>query len=66
MDAAPEKLQHQLDKLDTDRLRQKLDLSHFGINAVIRGIQLTLVGGACRPRLVMASSRARSHHAGRH
>lgn len=28
----------------SDKLRQKLDLSHFGINAVIRGAQLTLVG----------------------
>ena len=31
--------------LDLDKLKQRFDLSHFGLNAVIRGIQLTLVGG---------------------
>jgi hypothetical protein len=41
-----DKLQHTLDKIDKDKLKQKFDLSHFGLNAVIRGAQLTLVGGA--------------------
>lgn len=27
------------------QLRQRFDISHFDLNAVIRGIQLTLVGG---------------------
>jgi hypothetical protein len=39
-----DKLQHTLDKIDKDKLKQKFDLSHFGLNAVIRGAQLTLVG----------------------
>jgi hypothetical protein len=44
MATTSEKLQHQLDKIDKDKLKQRLDLSHFGINAVIRGAQLTFVG----------------------
>ncbi|KND90796.1 hypothetical protein TOPH_04446 [Tolypocladium ophioglossoides CBS 100239] len=31
--------------VDTEKLREKLDLSHFDFNAVLRGMQLTLVGG---------------------
>ena len=31
--------------VDVDRLKTKFDLSHFDLNAVLRGIQLTLVGG---------------------
>jgi hypothetical protein len=31
--------------LDKDKLKKKFDVSHFDINAIIRGIQLTLVGG---------------------
>lgn len=36
-----------LDKLPLDKetLKQEFDLSHFDINSVIRGAQLTLVGG---------------------
>ncbi|KAH6844833.1 formamidase [Chaetomium sp. MPI-CAGE-AT-0009] len=30
--------------LDKDKLKKKFDVSHFDINAIIRGIQLTLVG----------------------
>ncbi len=33
--------------LDKEKLKKKFDISNFDINAVIRGIQLTLVGGAC-------------------
>lgn len=47
------KLQAEADKLkrvveqnvDTDKLKAKLDVSHFDPNAVLRGMQLTLVGG---------------------
>ncbi|KAI3319041.1 formamidase [Xylariaceae sp. AK1471] len=31
-------------KLDTDKVKEAFDLSHFDINAVLRGVQLTLVG----------------------
>ncbi|KAK4124134.1 hypothetical protein N657DRAFT_571761 [Parathielavia appendiculata] len=31
-------------RLDKDKLKQRFDVSHFDINAIIRGIQLTLVG----------------------
>ncbi|KAK4464267.1 Acetamidase/Formamidase family-domain-containing protein [Cladorrhinum samala] len=30
--------------IDKDKLKQKLDVSHFDLNAVLRGAQLTLVG----------------------
>lgn len=33
------------DSIDKEKLKKKLDLSHFSANAVIRGMQLTLVGG---------------------
>lgn len=33
-------------RLDKAKLKQKFDVSNFDLNAVIRGIQLTLVGGA--------------------
>lgn len=33
-------------KLDKDKLKEAFDLSSFDVNAVIRGAQLTLVGGA--------------------
>ena len=33
--------------LDKEKLKKKFDISNFDINAVLRGIQLTLVGGAC-------------------
>lgn len=33
------------DNIDTEQLKTKFDISHFGVNAVIRGAQLTLVGG---------------------
>lgn len=32
-------------KLDKDTLKQAFSLSNFDINAVLRGVQLTLVGG---------------------
>ncbi|KAI1760903.1 formamidase [Hypoxylon sp. FL1150] len=38
------KLEKQLDKLDREELKKAFDLSHFDFNAIIRGIQLTLVG----------------------
>lgn len=31
--------------IDKEKLKEKFDTSHFDINAVIRGAQLTLVGG---------------------
>jgi hypothetical protein len=31
--------------LDKEKLKKKFDVSHFDFNAVIRGVQLTLVGG---------------------
>jgi hypothetical protein len=31
--------------LDKAKLKKKFDVSHFDFNAVIRGVQLTLVGG---------------------
>ncbi|KAI1454647.1 formamidase [Annulohypoxylon moriforme] len=34
----------QLDKLDKEKLKKAFDISNFDLNAVIRGVQLTLVG----------------------
>ncbi|KAI1771596.1 formamidase [Hypoxylon cercidicola] len=34
----------QLDKLDKEELKKAFDVSHFDFNAILRGIQLTLVG----------------------
>ncbi len=34
-----------LSHIDKEQLKQKLDTSHFDFNAILRGIQLTLVGG---------------------
>lgn len=31
--------------LDKAKLKKQFDISHFDLNAIIRGIQLTLVGG---------------------
>ena len=31
--------------LDKDKLKQQFDVSHFDINAILRGMQLTFVGG---------------------
>lgn len=31
--------------IDKDKLKEHFDISHFDLNAIIRGIQLTLVGG---------------------
>ncbi|CAJ2508814.1 Uu.00g138400.m01.CDS01 [Anthostomella pinea] len=39
-----EKLEEKFEKLDKDDLKKAFDLSHFDLNAVLRGIQLTLVG----------------------
>ncbi|KFA79141.1 hypothetical protein S40288_05717 [Stachybotrys chartarum IBT 40288] len=47
-----ERLQDEADKIkravernvDTNKLKEKLDVSHFDANAVLRGMQLTLVG----------------------
>ena len=33
------------EKLDKEELKKALDISHFDINAILRGAQLTLVGG---------------------
>ncbi|KAL2172292.1 hypothetical protein VTG60DRAFT_6670 [Thermothelomyces hinnuleus] len=39
--SAPQRLH-----LDKDKLKQHFDVSHFGINAILRGMQLTLVGAS--------------------
>jgi hypothetical protein len=31
--------------IDKEKLKQKFDISNFDLNAVLRGTQLTLVGG---------------------
>lgn len=31
--------------IDKEKLKKQFDVSHFGLNAVLRGIQLTFVGG---------------------
>lgn len=46
-----DRVAHKLEKLeekikDKDELKKVFDISHFDINAIVRGIQLTLVGGA--------------------
>lgn len=43
-----EKAQLDKDKLK-EKLEEKFDLSHFDPNTVIRGAQLTLVGGEYHP-----------------
>jgi hypothetical protein len=35
-------------QIDKEKLKRAFDVSHFDLNAVIRGIQLTLVGGMAR------------------
>lgn len=40
---------------DTDKLLKSFDVSHFDFNAIIRGIQLTLVGGMFPSHLSKAS-----------
>lgn len=32
--------------LDKEKLKKAFDISHFDLNAVLRGVELTLVGGA--------------------
>jgi hypothetical protein len=32
-------------QVDKEELKKAFDISHFDINAILRGIQLTLVGG---------------------
>jgi hypothetical protein len=32
-------------ELDKEKLKKAFDISHFDINAILRGVQLTLVGG---------------------
>lgn len=39
---------------DADELKELFDLSHFDLNAFIRGVQLTLVGGAWIPTYLLA------------
>lgn len=56
-----EKLQGEADRLrdafgrnvDTDKLKAKLDVSNFEPNAILRGMQLTLVGGESRTARVV-------------
>lgn len=45
-----EDLKRVLDEnVNKDKLKAKFDVSHFGANAVLRGMQLTLVGGRISP-----------------
>ena len=44
--------------VDTEKLKQLFDVSHFDFNAVIRGAQLTLVGGMSAPRIFDLSKTA--------
>jgi len=39
---------HQKVHIDKEKLKKKFDVSHFDLNAILRGIQLTLVGGETR------------------
>lgn len=48
-DKVVHKLEDKLEKIDKDELKKAFDTSHFDINAIVRGIQLTLVGGARAP-----------------
>lgn len=44
--AGPKKLKEAFAwTVDEDKLKTKFDVSNFGANAVVRGMQLTLVGG---------------------
>lgn len=36
-------------RLDKDEVKKAFDTSHFDLNAILRGIQLTLVGGSHPP-----------------
>ena len=36
--------------IDKEKIKKAFDVSHFDINAVLRGVQLTLVGGRHRAR----------------
>jgi hypothetical protein len=40
------------DNIDKEKLKKAFDLSHFDLNAVLRGMQLTLVGGMYKYELV--------------
>lgn len=39
------KLEKLEEKLDKEELKKTFDISHFDFNAILRGVQLTLVGG---------------------
>lgn len=41
--------------IDKEKLKKAFDISHFDINAVLRGIQLTLVAGMSQPLLPFMS-----------
>ncbi|RYC62749.1 hypothetical protein CHU98_g3467 [Xylaria longipes] len=47
-------------KLDKGKVKEAFDLSNFDINAVLRGAQLTLVGG--KPLLILPPRSRRLHH----
>ncbi len=66
-----DKLQEKLDKkIDKEELKKALDISHFDLNAILRGIQLTLVGGEfalsdpalAQPRIICVYPRAYVAH----
>lgn len=42
LDKLEEKIE---EKLDKEELKKAFDISHFDLNAILRGVQLTLVGG---------------------
>lgn len=35
--------------IDKEKIKKAFDISHFDLNAILRGIELTLVGGAYAP-----------------
>ena len=42
---------HRLDAADKEKLKKAFDVSHFDLNAILRGAQLTLVGGMRHPSI---------------
>lgn len=40
--------------IDKEKLKKAFDISHFNVNAILRGAELTLVGGACSGLILQA------------
>lgn len=41
-----EDIKDSFDSIDKEKLKRKFEMNHFSVNSVIRGMQLTLVGGS--------------------